>query len=293
MTDESGAASTNPPTDAPPHCYRHPNVETYVRCVRCDRPICPQCMHTASVGFQCPECVHQGAKTVRQTRTVFGGLMPQRVGQLTRVLIAVNVAMFLIQQTSNTFTTRFELIGRAFDFRQQAVVGVAEGEYYRLITSAFLHAGWVHIFFNMYALLVVGPTIEAALGRVRFVTLYLMAAFGGSTIAYLLASPTTPIVGASGAIFGLFGALFIAAHRSGAETGGILGIIGINLVLTFVIPNIAWQGHLGGLGTGVALAAAYAYAPRRQQLAVQVAATAVIALVLVAIVVARTHALTH
>src|SRR3977135_2820792 len=112
MTDDRGMVSANEPADAPPHCYRHSNFETYVRCVRCDRPICPQCMHSASVGFQCPECVHAGTRTVRRPRTAFGGLMPPHVAQITRLLIPVNIVFFVLQQTNKTFTGRYALIPR-------------------------------------------------------------------------------------------------------------------------------------------------------------------------------------
>jgi membrane associated rhomboid family serine protease len=207
-------------------------------------------------------------------------------------MIAINIVFFILQQATSTFTVDYALIPRAFSPTGQ-VVGVSTGEYYRLITSAFLHNGILHIFFNMYALLIVGPTLEAALGRIRFVALYFIAAFGGSTLAYLLTPAVSETLGASGAIFGLFGALFVVARRLGRETGGILGLIGINLVITFAVPHISWQGHLGGLVTGVVVAAAYAYAPRKQQAATQLAASAVVLLILVALVGMRTHALRH
>jgi membrane associated rhomboid family serine protease len=289
MTEEDEAAGAPQQADAP-HCYRHPNVETYVRCIRCDRPICPACMNSASVGFQCPECVRSGARTVRKPRTAFGGLMPTNAGQITRLLIVVNVVAFIYQQTSNRFTLHYELIPSGIP--HTLIAGVAHGQYYRLITSAFLHANVLHIFFNMYALLIVGPTLEAALGRSRFVTLYFLSALGGSTIAYLLMPPQSAAVGASGAIFGLFGALFIVSRRLGRDASGILALIAINLVLTFTISGISWQALVGGLATGSVIAAAFAYAPRRQQAVIQWGTSIVVLLILGALVVARTHALT-
>jgi membrane associated rhomboid family serine protease len=226
-------------------------------------------MHSASVGFQCPECVRSGAKTVRTPRTAFGGLVPTQVGQVTRILIALNVAAFIAQQASKNFTDRFALRPKGIigvpGFSDALYGGVADGQYYRLITSAFLHANVVHILFNMYALYVVGPTVELALGRLRFIALYVLAALGGSTLAYLLMPPMGTVVGASGAIFGLFGAMFVVARRMGAESSGILGVIAINIFLSFALPNISWQGHLGGLATGVAIAAVFAYAPREKR----------------------------
>jgi membrane associated rhomboid family serine protease len=298
VTEEGGAVEPAPErgadaaaTAGPLSCYRHPGVETYVRCVRCDRPICPDCMNSASVGFQCPECVRSGARTVRRPRTRFGGLMPSTVGQVTRLLIGINVVAFIYQQINDRFTVRFELI--PFGVDHTILAGVAQGRYDRLITSAFLHANVLHILFNMYALLIVGPTLEAALGRLRFVALYFLSALGGSTVAYLLMPSNGAAVGASGAIFGLFGALFVVTRRVGSDSGGILGLIAINLVLTFTLSGISWQAHVGGLVTGTLIAAAYAYAPRRQQAVIQAGASVVVLLILVAAVAVRTHSLNH
>jgi membrane associated rhomboid family serine protease len=283
------AASTALPT-----CYRHPDRETGVRCTRCDRPICPDCMNSASVGFQCPECVREGRATTRQARTAFGGMVPAQVGQVTRLLIAINVVVFIIQQTSNTFTEKYALISDAFvpQISLAHRVGVAHGEYYRLLTSAFMHQNVLHIAFNMYALLVVGPIVEHALGRLRFVVLYLLAALGGSAVAYVFASPTSETLGASGAIFGLFAALFVVARRLGTDASGIVATIAINLVITFTLPNISWEGHLGGLVTGGFLAAAYGYAPRGARTQVQVASSLVVVGAIVLAVALRTSALT-
>src|SRR4051794_4135894 len=180
MTDAEGSTTAS---EDPPHCYRHPKVETYVRCARCERPICPDCMNSAAVGFQCPDCVRSGAKSIRTPRTAFGGLVPTKTGQITWALIVINVVVFLIQQGSNTFTARYDL--RPIGPVGTPYAGIAHGQYYRLITSAFLHASWLHILFNMYALFVVGPTLEAALGRARFIVLYFLSALGGSAFAYL------------------------------------------------------------------------------------------------------------
>jgi membrane associated rhomboid family serine protease len=295
MTDSPDSPAATEPAETP-YCYRHPDRETYVRCVRCDRPICPDCMHSAAVGFQCTDCVRSGARTVRTPRTAFGGLVPTNVGQVTRVLIALNVVVFVLQQLDDQLTSRYGLLPLQTVFVADGILapreGVANGEYYRLLTGAFLHAGILHLFFNMYALLLVGPTLEAALGRLRFVALYLLSALGGSTLAYLLMDTHSLAVGASGAIFGMFGALFVVARRMGSETGGILGLIGINLVITFAVPQISWQGHLGGLVTGVLLALAFAYAPRARRDLIQGGAVVAVLAVLVLGVVLRTAALT-
>ncbi|PZS35908.1 MAG: rhomboid family intramembrane serine protease [Pseudonocardiales bacterium] len=278
---------------AAPVCYRHRDRETYVRCVRCDRPICPDCMNAASVGFQCPECVRAGNRSIRPARTTFGGRVSGRDNAITIGLIGINVAVFLLAAATNpraltsaiptTLHDRFALVGAL----------VAHGEYYRLITSAFLHYGPLHIAFNMYALWLFGQELERLYGRVRFIGLYLVSALGGSALAYLIINPNAALAGASGAVFGLFGAYFVTARKIGLSTGGILALVAINLVLGFVIPGIGWQAHIGGLITGTAMAAVLAYAPRGpRRLVVQIGGTVAIVAVLCVVVVLRTAALT-
>jgi membrane associated rhomboid family serine protease len=251
---------TTPPQA--PTCYRHPDRATYVRCNRCNRYICPECMRDAAVGHQCAECVGEGAKTVRQARTQFGG-MPVSTPVVTYVLIGINVVMFALQMLAPGLERELVLFSPA----------VADGQWYRLLSSAFLHYGPMHIVFNMWALYVIGPPLEIALGRLRFSSLYLMSALGGSVVVYLLSTLGGQTAGASGAVFGLFGATFVVGRRLNMDTRWVIGLIAINLVITFVVPNISWQGHLGGLVTGAAIAAAYAYAPRKHRSAIQIAAT--------------------
>jgi membrane associated rhomboid family serine protease len=271
---------TTPPQT--PTCYRHPDRATYVRCTRCNRFICPECMRDAAVGHQCAECVNTGAKTVRQPRTRFGGV-PSATPLVTYVLIAVNVVMFALQTMSADLQRELVLFSPA----------VADGEWYRLLTSAFLHYGTTHILFNMWALYVVGPPLEAALGRLRFTSLYFMSALGGSVLVYLLSSLGAQTAGASGAVFGLFGATFVVGKRLNLDVRWVIGLIVLNLAFTFVIPlvssqNISWQGHIGGLVTGAAIAAAYAYAPRKSRTGVQVAATVGVLLLFVLLIWWRT-----
>lgn len=297
-----------PPGSTPPYgvpaaggaltCYRHPGRETYLRCTRCDRPICPQCAEPASVGFHCPQCRGDDRRTQRTARTTFGGKVVSHGSFVTEALIAINVVMFLLQQTSSTFGFRFAIIpgfaDQPFVYRgyNYAIEGVVNGEYYRLVTGMFLHANIMHILFNMWALWVVGPQLERLLGRVRFLALYLLGGLGGSALVYLTMPGESQTLGASGAIFALFGALFVFARRLHADLRWIGGIIAVNLVITFVIPGISWQGHLGGLVTGAALGAAYAYAPRRMRTPVQLGASVLVALIIVAVVAGRTMALT-
>ena len=255
-------SETEAPEEASPTCYRHRDRETYVRCTRCDRPICPDCMNTASVGFQCPECVREGNKTVRQARTVFGGRVGAE-GTVTKVLIAINVIAFVAQLASDDVTDRFVMATSLVAYQD---------EYYRMITSAFLHSPsfLLHIAFNMYALLAVGSQLERLLGAARYLVLYLVAAIGGSVASLLFIPPfeqtenglaLTSSLGASGAVFGLFGAFFVVARKLQADTSQILVMIGINLALGFTLQGINNYAHMGGLVAGAAVAYAFAHAP--------------------------------
>jgi membrane associated rhomboid family serine protease len=253
---------------AAPTCYRHPDRVTYVRCTRCNRPICPECMRDAAVGHQCEECVREGAKTVRQPQTVFGGLQKPATPVVTYTLIAMNVVMFFLDRASPALQS--ELVLRSPD--------VANGDLYRLLTSAFMHYGIAHLLFNMYALYIMGPALEVWLGRLRFGVLYALSALGGSVLVYLLSSVDAWTAGASGAVFGLFGASFVVGRRLNLDVRWLIGLIALNLAITFVIPllggqNISWQGHIGGLVTGALVAAAYAYAPRERRTMIQTSAT--------------------
>lgn len=246
-------------------------------------------MCAASVGFQCPECVARGAKTVREGRTVFGGRISGDTSRLSIGLIAANVLIHLVGMALGEQELQLRFANLA---GQPGVIGVADGEYYRLLTAAFLHANLFHLAMNMFALAQLGPTLESALGRVRFGALYVLAALGGSTLSFLLSAPGQFGVGASGAIFGLFGAYYVVVRRMGGETRSILVLLAINLVITFSVPIIDWRAHLGGLVTGVVIAAALAYAPRgRRRSTVQAAACAAVAALLLVLVVARRLAL--
>ena len=274
-----------------PTCYRHPGRETYVSCVRCGRYACPDCMRAASVGQQCVECVGEGARSTRQARTIFGGV-PVASAVVTWTLLAINVALFLVAWVRPGIIRDLGMFGHAQYTIPGPFHGVAAGEWYRLITSAFVvpgaglnGLGFMDILFNMWALVLVGPALEGYLGRVRFLAVYLLSAVGGSVMLYYLVSPVSFAAGASGAIFGLFGAWFVVSRRLRVDTRGIVVLIAINLALGFFFHSfIAWQAHIGGLLTGALLTAAYAYAPRKHRTAVQVAATvAVVALLAVAV----------
>lgn len=290
--------------DEPRPCYRHPDRLTHVSCVRCGRPICPEDMRPASVGFQCPEEVRESQRTVREARTTLGGRV--RAGRdATSVLIGLNVVVFVIMLASgaspisgsiSALFARFALLPDRIGYpRPDGTVmvfqGVAHGDYYRLVTSQFLHFGIFHILTNMYVLYVIGPPLERALGRSRFVALYLVAGIGGGVASYAFGPPTEIAAGASGAIFGLFGAFYVVARRMGGSTGPVLGIIALNLFISVAVPRIDIRAHLGGLITGALLGVALAYAPRDRRALVQGGGFTAVALVLAAITAVRTASL--
>jgi len=306
-SDPGPAGQVRPDGEAPgtggdqsfPTCYRHPNRETYVSCVRCGRHACPDCMRSASVGQQCVECVGAGARSTRQARTTFGG-RPAAGAIVTWTLLGINVALYLVAWVRPAIVNDLLMLGYAPYTPQGPAHGVAAGEWYRLITSAFIvpgaglnGLGFADILFNMWALIVVGPALEGLLGRVRFLAVYLVSAVGGSVMYYYLVPPYNTAAGASGAIFGLFGAWFVVSRRLRLDTRGIVFLLAINLALGFFFHSfIAWQAHIGGLLTGALLTAVYAYAPRKNRTVIQVAATvAIVALIAVAVAI-RTHQLT-
>src|SRR3954471_8556529 len=227
-------------------CYRHPSRETGVSCSSCGRPICPDCMTPTPVGMRCPDCSKQRTE-VRTMNTTRGGT------EVTIALIAINVIAFIAELSSGG--TAISDVGGSV-IRRGGLFGPSisiDHEYYRLVTSGFLHAGFIHIAFNMYLLWILGQMLEPALGGVRFAAIYVTALLAGSFGA-LLVEPNSVTVGASGAVFGLMGAAFVELRARGIDPfqAGIGGLIAINLVISFIIPGIAWGGHIGGLIGGAA-----------------------------------------
>lgn len=223
-------------------CYRHPDRETGVSCSNCGRPICPDCMTPTSVGMRCPECARDRTKV----RTA-GSLQADPV--LTYVLIGINLLVFLGEMLSGASTTGGT--GGLNDDGGLFGPAVAAGDWWRIVTAGFLHAGLFHLFFNMFALYILGGLLEPAIGKLRFGLIYAVSILGGSFGA-LVASPDALTVGASGGIFGLMGAAVIVMRSRGInpmESG--LGLwIGLNLLITFTVPGISIGGHIGGLVGG-------------------------------------------
>ncbi|MBT2524357.1 rhomboid family intramembrane serine protease [Streptomyces sp. ISL-99] len=279
------------------HCYRHPGRETGIRCTRCERPVCPECMISASVGFQCPDCVREGTGTghapaASRPRTIAGGAVTADPRLITKILLAINVAMFLAVLSRETLVNDLDLIGLAVSRTTLQVVGVADGEWYRLVTSMFLHQEFWHIGFNMLGLWWLGGPLEAALGRARYLVLYLLSGLAGSALTYLIAAPNQPSLGASGAIFGLLGATAVLMRRMNYDMRPVLVLLALNLLFTFTWSGIAWEAHLGGLIAGTLVAIALVHAPRERRALVQYGACGLVLLVTVGLVVARTVMLT-
>jgi membrane associated rhomboid family serine protease len=239
-------------------CYRHADRRAGVRCQRCDRPICPSCMHQASVGFHCPECTRSGTQRVYTARTL------RRAPVVTQVLVGLNVVVFAygIAQGGELLRSGGEL------FRDGALFGplVAAGEWYRLVSGGFLHAGLIHLAFNMVALWSLGAMLELAMGRLNYALTYGASLMAGS-FGVMLLDPNSPTVGASGAVFGLMGAAIIAYRARGVDPirTGLGSVLMVNLLITFTVPNISIGGHIGGLLGGMACAYALEVVAPRQR----------------------------
>ncbi|MFF9209394.1 MULTISPECIES: rhomboid family intramembrane serine protease [unclassified Streptomyces] len=284
-----------------PSCYRHPDRETGIRCTRCERPICPDCMVDASVGFQCPDCARgtsgregRAATAASRPRTLAGGTVAADPRLVTKILIGICLAAFLAQKAAGAaFEERFFLLGQAYVPGLGSVQGVAEGQWYRLLTAMFLHGSYVHLLFNMLSLWWIGALLEAALGRARYLTLFFVSGLAGSALTYLVAEPNQPSLGASGAIFGLFGATAVLMRRLNYDMRPVLALLAINLVITFYSGfNIAWQAHIGGLVAGVVVGYAMLHAPRERRALVQYGTSAVVLAVVIGMALVRTAQLT-
>ena len=267
------------PQQAPPVCPRHPDTVAYVRCQRCDRPTCPACQVPSSVGVHCVDCARRSQAGRRQARTLLGGNMVSGA-LVTKILAGLCVVVYALQVLTPGLMTQ------SLELRLGFIPALAADEPWRFLTTAFLHADVMHLGLNVLTLWVMGTSLEPVLGRWRFTCVYLLSALGGSTMIYWLSWPGTEswltlTVGASGAVFGLFSAVFIVQRRFGRDTSGIVALVVINAVFSFLGANISWQGHLGGLLVGGIVSAIYAWAPRGKRQAVGIAGTIAVAMALV------------
>jgi len=296
----------SPASGVAPVCYRHPDREAHIRCQRCGQPICPDCMRDASVGFQCPVCVSQGQKSSRQGRTAYGGRTSGNPQATTMTLIGINVVVWLAILVTGRGGSRLIdllalrpdgicLIGNSGYNTGSAVCsaeggtflpGVVDGAYWQLVTNMFVHVEVWHLAANMLALYLFGPQMEHVLGRVRFLALFLVSGLAGSALVYWLAPEFQSTVGASGAVFGLLGGFLVITLKTRGDVRPILILLGLNALITFTIPRISWQGHLGGLIGGALVAALLVYAPRGPRRTVLQAAGVVGLVVLLGLAVA-------
>lgn len=271
----------------PPVCPRHPEREAYVRCQRCGRPTCPECQREAPVGVQCVDCVAEARRQAPTVRTALGGTARGGRPVVTFGLIGACAAVYVLQLVTGGLV--FQLFALA-----PWLVGTQP---YRLLTSAFLHSQGsllpFHLLLNMYVLYVTGPALEHVLGRGRFLALYLLSALGGSvafTLVQGLLGSQGVAVGASGAVFGLFGALVVLRRRFPGGVRSIGVVLAINLAIGFVVPNIAWEAHLGGLAVGAGVAAVLSRTARQPRAQLVALAAVVVALALLAAVAAAVAA---
>jgi membrane associated rhomboid family serine protease len=267
-------------------------------------------MHVASVGHQCPECVSEGRRSVRQARTAFGGTLVGRAGYATRALIGINVAFLVISVitggsraiaggggfgglmgSSTPLTQWGSVLGYASYFPGGPAHGVAAGEWYRLVTAMFLHYGALHLLLNMILLWQLGRYLEDKLGPLRFIAIYLLAGLGGNVAAYVFSPQNQSTAGASTAVFGLILAVFVVNRRLRLDTSTLIPLIVVNLLFTFTVRGISIPGHVGGLIVGGIVAALMAYAPRQNRNVIQWGGAAAVLVVLVIVAIVRTQAL--
>lgn len=255
-------------------------------------------MIVASVGHQCPECVAEGRRTQRPALTHFGGSRAGMAGYVTKALIFINVAVFLVSLLMGGFSlfgggvTDLHIWGAVngpgyvVGNQGQPIFlgapGIDDGAVWRLFTAMFLHYGILHLGLNMYALWMLGRSLEAALGPIRFGVLYLLCGLGGNVACYVF-SPTALSAGASTAIYGLFAAYFLVLKRLGRDATSVIPVIIINVVFTFTVSGISIAGHMGGLVTGAICGLGLAYAPRENRTLVQSAVLGGTLLALIAI----------
>ena len=281
-----------PPAPTIEVCYRHPGVQTRVHCTRCDRPICPDCMIPAPVGHQCPECVEQARRDFRSGpgRALRGG-----VSATNALLVAIAIPFVIeviLGGPQALFNPSAEIL---FDMGAMQPIAVADGQFWRLFTAMFLHAGLLHVALNAYFFWLFGRMVEASFGRTWMVLIYVVAGFLASVASYAFGPVTTLAVGASGAISGVFGAFIAYNYRrrehamNAANLRLALTVIVLNAVIAIGYSSIDWRAHVGGLVAGFALGyLADSSGPARQRAVVRFAGVATLVVIGIALVLWRT-----
>jgi membrane associated rhomboid family serine protease len=265
-----------------------------MRCSRCDRPACPECLREAAVGYQCVDCVRAGAGAASARRPVTVAGAPLRMGKpmITFILIGLNVLVYVITavQAGSVLSNERSPLFQQWELFPPAVA--ADGQWWRLVAAGFLHFGPIHILMNMVSLYIIGREVEVVLGRLRFTTVYVVSLFGGGVAAYLLSPVNSAVGGASGAVFGLMGALAVAVVRLKLDPKSVIFLIAINMFISFQLPGISWQGHIGGLITGALVMVGMVYAPAARRNPVQLGTVFGVLVVLVVLYFFRTNTLT-
>lgn len=279
MTDALPEAEHNPAN----FCYRHPDRQSFILCQRCGRTICPECQTQAAVGVHCPECTREARMSAPRRRPAAVTAARVALGNgapvATWSIMALCVLVFIVQYATG---------GPGGGLATLALIDFSPwvpSEPWRMLTALFLHASFIHIALNMFSLYVFGPILERMLGRTRFIVLYLLSGYGGS-LAVLLIDPSIPVLGASGALFGLFTAFFVIQRGLGGNGNSLLVLIAINLVIGFVPGlNIAWQAHVGGLVVGALVALIFMRTRRIDRRTTQILLLVGLAIVLIALTV--------
>jgi membrane associated rhomboid family serine protease len=274
MSESTGSAGN--------FCYRHPDRQSFVLCQRCGRTICPECQTQAAVGVHCPECVRESRASAPKTKSRLRMAVRPGSGRpvVTLSIIGLSVVVYLLQLItggSSGIVSQNLLYYPAFTLFEP----------WRLLTSVFVHGSPLHLAFNMYTLYIFGQMLEEALGRARFLALYLLAGLGGS-VAVLLLAPGSAVLGASGAIFGLMGAFLVIQRGFGGNNRGLLIILGLNFIFPFLPgSNVSWQAHVGGLVVGALLGLIFMKTRARRQRALQIASIVGVGAALIALILVR------
>lgn len=253
-----------------PACARHSDRPTRLRCTRCDRPACPDCLREAAVGLQCVDCVNEGRRSVRTARTLVGAEVSDGRPIVTLVLIALNVLAYVVTVVQSGSPMNNDRAG-LFSATSMVPELTAQGEWWRVLTSGFMHFGLIHLALNMAVLYVVGQHVEQELGKLRFSVVYFLSLLGGSAAAFYFGTVCQELAGASGAVFGLMGALLILWKRQRRDISTIVVVVGINLVSN-LFTNASLLGHLGGFVIGGLLTLAMLKAPAKNRNLYQIAA---------------------
>lgn len=296
--------------DGVPTCYRHPDREAYIRCQRCEKSICPDCMRDAAVGFQCPDCIKEATRSSRQNRALYGGERSSDPRLTSYVLIGINLTVWVAILATGGRSSRLTDVlalrpngacdpgdGYVYGLPEALcngtfLPGVGNGAWWQPVTAAFTHVALWHIAGNMLAIFILGPALEGIIGRARFLAVYVAGALGGSVAVLWLSNPLSSTVGASGAIFGLLGALLVTAVKARVDNRWIVQNIMLGVLITVIGWRfISWQGHLGGFLAGAAAAAIIAYAPKAHRSLIQWTGLALLMAGLVALGLGRAAAL--